>query len=179
MSILKVDKSFFKGDAMNIPNISSTGVGTAGAISAANADNLTQLIEKKEPEFLKKALGKELYQQFKAGMSVVAPVIIDPKWLVLSVMLADSTLKVSPLANYVWWYWARYNTTVTTDLGESTPSQENAGATSSVYRQVHVWNEMVDMLNEVSDYINDNEPIYGTAFLPDDEVYTKQNTFNL
>jgi len=177
MSILKVNNSFFTGDDLNIPNVSSTGVGASGALAQANADKLTRLIEKREPEFLKKVLGNDLYLLFKMGMTVVDPATPDPKWTTLAGYLVDPVLKVSVFANYVWWNWSRSNASSTTGNGEAISSKENAKSVSPIDHQVGVWNEMVYSLTELRSFVQLNSDIY-PGYLPDEDVYTDQNTFN-
>jgi len=175
MSILKVDNSYFTGDDLNIPNTSSTGVGASGALAQANAAKLTRLIEKREPEFLKKVLGNDLYLLFKQGMTVDP---IDSRWTTLLSYLVNSSAKESAFANYVWWNWSRSNASSTTGNGEAIASKENAKSVSPIDHQVGVWNEMVYSLTELRSFIQLNSNIY-PGYFPDEDVYTDQNTFNM
>jgi hypothetical protein len=63
-----IDRTYFIGE-INIPNTSNQAV----------AALLDHFIERYEPEFLKKALGYELYTSFMAGVAVSPPV--QDKWL--------------------------------------------------------------------------------------------------
>lgn len=177
MSILKLNKDFFTGDYLNIPNMSSSSTGAAGAISQANGSKLDKLINRLEPEFLKKALGKDLYLAFKSGMNVVTPITPEQKWIDLAKQLVDIDLMVSAFANYVWFDWSRSNATSTTGNGETIASKENAKSVAPIDRQVRIWNQMVDLLTEMRDYINDNLALY-PGYLPFEEVYNKTNTWN-
>jgi len=177
MSILKLNSSFFAGDDLNIPNISSNGVGLSGALSQGNLDKLNRLIEKKEPEFLKKVLGYDLYLLFKDGMSVTDPATVEPRWTMLASYLVKPETKESAFANFVWWNWSRSNASSTTGNGEAIETKENAKSVSPIDHQVGVWNEMVSMLEDLRSFVQLNSTLY-PGYLPDEDVYTDQNTFN-
>ena len=175
MSILKIDKFYFTGDDLNIPNISSSGVGQSGAVAQGNLDKLNKFIDKKEPEFLKKVLGKELYLLYKAGMEVVADNPIE-KWVKITNYLINTELKTSAFANFIWWNWSRSTVSSSMATGETIAGKENGKSVSPIDHQVGVWNEMVDMLFELREFIESSNDY--KEFLPDEDIYSKQNSFN-
>ena len=177
MSILKVNNSYFTGDDLNIPNMSSSSTGAAGAIAQANGTKLDRLINRLEPGFLELALGEELYLAFKAGMTVIDPIIPEQKWIDLAKYLVDTDLKVSSFANYVWFSWSRSNASSTTGNGEAIASKENAKSVSPIDHEVGVYIDMVDLLNKLRKYINANIALYPSYF-PDEDFYAKINPFN-
>jgi|SRR5215217_188880 len=101
-----------------------------------------------EPQFLTLLLGKDLYKDFTDGLA------LDPvpqKWQDLKALLIDTDLKVSPIANYVYWFYMKNSNTRTGGIGEVKPNAENAQTVNNLDKRVYVWNEMVSWVWQNAD----------------------------
>lgn len=70
--------------------------------------------------------------------------------------------KSSPIANFVYFYYSRDHVTATTGTGEKVGDAENSTSVSSVNKQVHAWNELVDYCRALRLYILSNQANYPT-----------------
>lgn len=116
-----------------------------------NGGNLQEFIDKYEKKFLLELFGVTFYNELIAGLTPVPvepptdPETFEPipqKWLDL---VNDTDLKAM-IANYVYYWWKRDETTQSMGISETKPKAENATVTNSVDKQVRAWNEMVRMV---------------------------------
>jgi len=106
-----------------------------------NGGQVQLLINKYEPKFLKQLFGVTFYDEFLAGL------LIDPvpaKWSALK----DNPDLQSMIANYVYYWFKRNETTFSGGISELKAKAENAVTVNSVDKQVRTWNEMVEMVRE-------------------------------
>ena len=109
-----------------------------------------------EPELLIELLGKQLYEEFIAGLSVVSPIVVDPKWVALRGWLRDATKKISPIANYVFVKYTLGNVATAVGTGYVVPLPENSERVSATPNVVWAWNKMIDLLEVVHTNILEN-----------------------
>lgn len=134
-----IDKTYFVGE-LNIPN---TG-------NAAILERLNFFIAKYEVEFLKKVFGTALYNAYATGI-VVTPTpdqiwvdLRDGKEYLLNsdnynwFGLRNETTKQSPIANYVYYWWLRSDTTPKPDDGEEAKAYYERRNQS----MIRAWNEL-------------------------------------
>lgn len=114
------------------------------------------------------------------------------RWLINNLIGHDGSTKVSPIANYVW-YWAdRDGTNYTTSMGEADLNFSRAAngymadkrikQQSNTNKQVRAWNGMVQMNQKVYDFIRRNATHYTTEklYLGNADMLLKTiNVFNL
>jgi len=100
--------------------------------------NVQEFIDKYEPKFLKKLLGVTLANDFVNGLAVEP---IEAKWLALR----DETDLKEMIANYVYYFYKRDETTQSGGISEVKPKGANSTVTNSIDKQVRAWNEMVGM----------------------------------
>jgi len=128
-----------------------------GELDIANTNNihvearLNSFIEKYEPKFLALLFGETMYSQLTAQL-LLTP--INANWS----SLRDKVKGL--LAMYVWYYYSRDQASKTTAAGEVAPSVENGVRVSVMDKQVKVWNEMVEGIAVLYDYLDLNEAIY-------------------
>lgn len=119
-----------------------------------NGGNVQEFIDKYETRFLKELFGVTFYNEFKAGLAVTPTVDIDPIWIALR----DETDLKAMIANYVYYWYKRDETTQSMGISEAKPVAQNASVTNSVDKQVRSWNEMVRMVRmfdlSTTDYPN-------------------------
>jgi len=163
MPITTIDNTYFRGN-LTIAQVTETSV----------ANNLSWFIAKHSETFLRLLLGDDLYEAYKTGMAAGSP---DPKWTTLNSRIFDTTNKISPVANYIYWFYQRHVATDTTGKGETIYSgnegYRNVGSTVKVKLG---WNEMVKMSNKVLSFVEDNadypeyvKPVY-VSFPEDDRL---------
>lgn len=156
-----IDISYFVGD-IDIPNTDST-----------NKNNLELAIKHYEGEFLTRFLGGTLYQQVLDATTfpgiTVTGVYED---LVKGASFTDSngnanysegltglylfdngSFKRSMIANYVYWQWMRQRSSQTVGVGVAKSKVENMMQVSPNEKMVKAWNEMVDLISVVHDYL--------------------------
>ncbi len=107
-------------------------------------------IAKYEPDYLDELLGPTLASEFIAGLAVGAP---EAKWTDLRDKLANATLKISPIANYVYTFIQQAKTTTTAGTSETKAKNENSYPASSVDKEVRAWNEMKTLSDKVYEWV--------------------------
>lgn len=143
-----IDTTFFVGQ-LAVPQLEQ----------AAVTATLQAMIDKLEPEYMRKVLGYKTYKDFVAGITgepwlkllngaeYVNRYGVEDKWRGFKVG------KTSPIANYVFYYWLRKEASASTGGGEKILKAQNAVETSSMFKQTRVWNEMVEWNKELWDFL--------------------------
>lgn len=144
-----IDDSYFV-DELRLANVTTN----ADAKSA-----LVRSIGRKQLEFLTELLGPELYPQFETWYGVDPLDNSDPFFYLLNgqtfvkddvtyswVGLRNTTLKISPIANYVYFHYQRNNVTQTTAPGEAKMNSQNAQPAGPFDKQKWAWDQMAKWL---------------------------------
>ena len=135
-----INEEYFKGEIV-IPNLNSVGNGISSQIASSNLELLLSFIDKYEKRFLVSLLGRccadEFYKEIEKGE-------LSGKWLDLKNKLVDETLKISPIANYVYYWYRRNDVSITTGIGEMETDSDNSVRVSSALKMCRAWNEMVE-----------------------------------
>ena len=135
-----INEEYFKGEIV-IPNLNSVGNGISSQIASSNLVLLLSFIDKYEKRFLVSLLGRccadEFYKEIEKGE-------LSGKWLDLKNKLVDETLKISPIANYVYYWYRRNDVSITTGIGEMETDSDNSVRVSSALKMCRAWNEMVE-----------------------------------
>lgn len=106
-----------------------------------------------EPYLLSVFLGQSLYDDLLQGLQAT---VVEQRWLDLKEWLANSTLKASPIANYVFSHLVYDEVTENTGIGIVSPQGENGTKATPVYKSVKAWNDMRIMLEFVHQKIRAN-----------------------
>lgn len=181
-----IDESFFRGE-INIPNSTNPAI----------LERINWFIQKYEPLCLGQILGYNLHTAFIAGLASVPqnPLMVkikdgtvyttnynrDYKWI----GLVDSTLKQSLIANFVYFYYMKDDTSKTTNLGTNIPKQELAVSVSPAEKMIRAWNEFSKQARELRDYLNANSvkasyPTYNFYDYCNTTFYTRPiNSFDI
>lgn len=78
-----------------------------------------------------------------------------------SLSLGDAgAAPLSPIANYVYWYYQKDITTQTVGLGQVQSKGENSVVVSPVAKMVRAWNEMFEWLTELRRFLDQNYSTY-------------------
>lgn len=181
-----INSSYFIGEK-NIPNITYADVSGV----------LNNLILAHENEYLKIALGYELFLLFMPGIIVATPNqryldILNgqdftgengkrKRWAGL-ISPATPFNAQSPIADYVYYYWLKFNHTQTSGLGEVRSEVQNAARVSPKHKAVMAWNGMVEKSWLLYEFLKVNPVTYPEfqAYLSDPDInlmLTKINTF--
>lgn len=137
-----IDSTYFQGDLL-IPNLNSnTSVGDA---LRKELDNYIRIFQY---QYLKRLLGKDLADEFIAGLEAQS---VEQKWTNLKNKLVDETNIISPISGYVYYFFATSKRHLI--------STENAvfGTNDLIVKN---WNDMYDMTLEVYEYLNDYSSTY-------------------
>ena len=161
-----IDTSYFVGE-LNIPNKDKDAV----------SGLLDLFIDKYEKRFLEELLGYELYMAFVAGLGAATP---SDEWInlrdgveytdlssrtrfypgLISAVSGNAGLDVSPIANYVYYWYIRNNHSQTAAMGEVKSQNENAVFHSPALKMTRAWNEMSAWVCELKDYLDSNKSLY-------------------
>jgi hypothetical protein len=165
-----IDETYFVG-ALNIPNTDKDYV----------LQRLTSFIDTLELELLQDVLGYPLYKAFVAATGDYDPdasnASIDQKWLNIlegaeytgrdnrlhfwkGLLFEQGTTPRSLIANYVYYYWLKDNTTQTVGIGEATAKAENSDNASPMIKMVSAWNEMSEWINDLICFIDVHQDTY-------------------
>lgn len=142
-----IDNTYFTGS-----------IAIAQKSQAEVAANLTAYIMQYEPEYLQKVLGYSFYKDFIAGLEEDP---VPQKWADLlngadftsldgklkhwaGFVAGEGASKLSPIANYVYWQFRMYNSTLTTGTGENVSMNENSVQISPARKMCDAWNTMVN-----------------------------------
>lgn len=144
---------------INLPNTSpNTSFGEALAVA----------INKYEPIFLKEILGRTLYDLFQANIAQGSGVYHD---LLNGADFTDSNdiethyeglnqVGLNPIANFIYCKVQEERFSNTMGIGERQGNAENSIVFSPSLKIVNAWNEMVDWLFIMDDFIRQNEDDY-------------------
>ena len=155
-----VDATYFIGE-INIAQLGQKSV----------QDKLTVFINKYEPQLLTDVLGYAFYKSFKTAIDGDNP---ESKWIDLrdGAEFDDcngiakkwtgfkNTEKQSPIANLVYYWWQRDAVTATAGMGEIIPQGENSGRTSPYEKMRRAWNEMVDQICLLREFLTAKKDVY-------------------
>jgi hypothetical protein len=177
MAIRTLSAAYFVGEIL-IPNISGTSTQ-----EQANLLPLQIAMAKYEPMYLKMLLGEDLFTAYVAGIAAGSP---DAKWVTLNNMIyyTDAALTaagtgISPVADYVYFYYQRSQATLTLTNSEVKAAHENFTVDSPAEKMIAAWNDMVRLSGEIQSYIIDNDyPEFFTSKVQP-TVFTRINSFGI
>lgn len=153
-----IDHSAFVGE-LNIP----------GTDKIAVQEYITQLVKEEQPEFLRELLGADTYWNLKTAVEA-SEQETDPVPLPLfyTELLNGKEIKeyifegVKKLfAHYIYVYYLTKTSTQTTTIGEVSTKKENSFNARPIYKQVDVWNSMLNKFYSLDAYmIANDQPAY-------------------
>ena len=145
-----LNTSYFEGEIT---------IGQASEFAVSH--ELQWYIDKYEPIFFHAAIGEILYQELAESMQAETP---DEKWTLLN----DQITKYA--AKFVWCKYVEDGNTVHAGIGVVQINSESATNKSAQPKFVRVWNEIVDNIPKVADWIINHGDVYET-FDPDMNLY--------
>lgn len=78
----------------------------------------------------------------------------------ISIITQQGSVKRSPIANYVYYYFSRQDASTTTSNGEVAIKGTASDRVSGEDKQTAAWNDMVGMLRPMYSYLSTNQAIY-------------------
>lgn len=167
-----IDETYFFGEL------------TIAQLSQAEVEaNLVDFITKYEKAYLVALLGETLAKDFTDGLSVLPTP--DQIWIDLKAKIVDETIKQSPIANYVYYWYMEDLEIQTVGIGQMRPVAENGMMVSTTHKRMRAWNEMAKMNVVIGKWISDNIAEYpnydptSANFWWLDNVYCFKNSFGL
>lgn len=165
-----IDKTYFEDADLLVP----------GLEKQEQENKLNELIAKYEPEYLQNILGYGFYKTFKTAVEAGEEGLAQ-RWKDLrdgqEYTDASGVLRKwegfagesmrSPIANYVYYRWLRYNVPTTTVSGEKTSKAPKSVSNSSVGKQTGAWNEMVRMNCVLVDFLLNKKDENGDLVYPE------------
>jgi hypothetical protein len=167
-----IDKTYFHSELF-LPNLTGTG-----DLVTDQQTLLDYFIQKYEPELLTGMFGN-LYLSMAAALQ-------DPVYCGVYVQIfaqiRNTTLKTSPIANYVYFHFQRNALTNSLMPGEAAAKFENANGVSPEYKMQRAWMEMERQLDDVIEWLGDNNTLLNLNWtLPSDyyDLFNGVNVFNI
>lgn len=152
-----------------------------GELNIANTDEpatmsyLQVFIDQYEAEYLTLLLGPTLYASFLEGLALQP---IPQEWIDLQnqLLVINGTSKVSPIANFVYFYLIRRATYSSSGTGLTQPLNENSKVIDSKIETSRAWNQMNKLSFTVYKFLKANVSVYGCLpydlrFLNNDWLY--------
>lgn len=169
-----IDYAFFQGPLL-ISGIVSPDVVPSLTTSAITGD-VDNYISYYETEYLIKVLGKEVYEQFSEYLQSEEkePVKLwdDLKSILVGAM---GGMEISPIANYIYFFYARNHQSDVTVNGVK-KDNDVGELVSPIGKMVFAWNDMVRMNADLYKWL-DTQHIEGWTF--DKSLLKPINMFNL
>lgn len=162
-----IDTSYFIGD-INIAQLGQRAV----------INRVEQYIAKYEAAYLLKVLGYAFSKLFNEGRDVAEP---EERWYKLIngdeyTNEQDITSKwegftndalISPIANYVYYWYTRDNASQTTASGEKSDSIKESVNVGPAMKQMRAWNEMVRLNRELYSFLINKKDDAGNRLYPE------------
>ena len=126
----------------------------------AGQDYYKMFIDQYEAEYFNLLLGPALYKQFTDGLAVDP---IDQKWTDLKNQLyvVRDSAKISPVANFIYFYIVRRGTYTNSGTGLVQNKNENSTPVSTLIECSRAWNKCAALSFEVYKYLQQNVATYG------------------
>lgn len=170
-----IDLSYFKGN-INVPN--------AEELNSGNAVKLETYVDKYGRLFMQYLLGYELFLDFdsyiengdlKPTVPQIYKDLVDGNGSdFLGLRYTQGLHKHSAIANFVYYFWLKENSTVQSGVGEVALNSKGAISLSSLNRQVSVWNEFINEYQ--GEVINSNKRIYNIGGLIFTDYYSDETS---
>jgi len=133
-----IDTTYFGKYPLLITSSLDFGAGTSQSQDTERLQKLTDLITYHQPNYLRDLLGVKLRDALLSGLAE-EPILA--KWTDLKAQIVDTVNFLSPLANYVYFFYQ--NPSLKTDSGEVVTEVDNMQTGDVWAAQVPVWNDMV------------------------------------
>lgn len=101
-----------------------------------------------EPIYLKLLMGEELYAEYVST-------ITDVKWDELKSKLVDAENKISPIANFVYYFHRKEHKFESGDTGDYMTKKDNTLTVQPEHKMIYAWNNMVDLNLPILKWIAD------------------------
>jgi hypothetical protein len=146
--------AYFYYEPTKVPNINGSG-----DPHTSIQNGILALAELYEVAFLRKILGTAFADEFythKADSSGIWHNLKDQIYVV------SGSIYTGPVANYVYHHWLKDQQSQTTGIGSVKPKPEGGEVVSNKGKIIANWNRMVDMIENLRIWVDDNSTIYTT-----------------
>ena len=131
---MMIDYTFFQDGLLMVDG--AMALAAPSPTNQAIGGRIEWFIQRYEPEYLCKLLGEELYNDFLVNGK-------EALWVKFKRLLVDEASKVSPIANYVYFFMVRSNQSMATVNGMKKDGESNLVSPNE--KMVCAWNDMVAM----------------------------------
>ena len=128
-----IDYTFFQDGLLMVEG--AMALAAPSPTNEAIKNRIEWYIKRYESEYLCKLLGEELYNNFLAHRE-------EDAWKEFEGMVADDSAKISPIANYVYFFLVRDSHATATINGVKKDGDDNL--VSPQRKMVRAWNDMVE-----------------------------------
>lgn len=153
-----ITKDYFLNNPLFIPQ-GRPNNGVSADIYSTDIKELERAISLYEREYMIYLLGSELYSEYLSDMADTEKAL---KWADFNTKLNDSTLKVSPIANYIYCKYVEDNSMQYNGRVFTTEKKENQDVIGMEKKLIKEWNRCVEMTSNFIDWLVLN-PVETTA----------------
>ena len=159
--MILIDETYFTGE-LSLPMlpVNTASMDDEGgnewknAIQTVKENDLSAFVDKYVSKYLIKLFGLQFTNTFLEELDKEGPGEI---WINLKnqLLIKIGDYKASPLSNYTYYWIMRDARTSTTIAGEAAPGFDNANSANIGSKLEKAWNDMVDMTENVINYVFD------------------------
>lgn len=150
-----LDYTYFQeGSILELPNtVDYSASVTSMAVNASSKTDISRMIKERQREFFNLVLGVDITNDFYAGLKE-EPIL--QKWIDLENMFFNVEDKISPVANYVYFFAIAKLTRKTNTGGVAGTKQELSLQTNPIIEQCEAWNKIDTMMRPIYIFLIDN-----------------------
>ena len=137
-----IDYAFFQDGLLMVEG--AMALAAPSPTNEAIMNRIEWYIKRYESEYLCKLLGEELYNNFLAHRE-------EEAWKEFEGMVADASAKISPIANYVYFFLVRDSHATATINGVKKDGDDNL--VSPERKMVRAWNDMVEQNRRIYSWL--------------------------
>jgi L-rhamnose mutarotase len=144
-----------------------------GAVGLGQIAKINDYIDKVQPEVLKTIMGKDLYDEFMAGLAATP---IATKWANMKAQIVNTTAKTSFLTYFVKFESQKYTQTIPTESGDKKVTGANMQTVIDMVKNVSIYNQGVERANIFSEWLYENRATYDISTV---NLHEKMNQFGI
>lgn len=146
--MIGIDETYFDNEPIYLTGLKQSN-GYNPDVSGENLSALNKALKRFTKAYLKQLLGSDVYSEYESSED-------DSKWDSLKDVLIDDEDKISPIANYVYFFFRHENSVVTGSTGDFIDKMDNMQSVTIAYKLTNAWNDGVCLNEVVCQWILDN-----------------------
>ena len=146
--MIEIDETYFSNEPVYLTGLKQSN-GYSSDVSGENLSALNKALNRFTKAYLKQLLGSDVYSEYDADKE-------NPKWDSLKTVLINDEDKISPIANYVYFFFRHENNVVSGSTGDFIDKMDNMQSVTIAHKLANAWNDGVCLNEIVCKWILDN-----------------------